>query len=353
VAGAGDDVHVAVAELFGRLADAGDERRIEGDRIEMADGLDAQPTPSAAADFGAFASIAGAHAVELGLLGRADVDGEDHVPGRTLRELGENFTWPTPPTAPGCSLHRHFLHHFEDAGHGEAGIDAHVHRRRAGMGFLAGQGEFQPPEALAVGDDADLLVLGLEDRALLDVIFEIGVHLAAPTSSSPTQPMRFSSSPKLLPSMVLAAIGVVERVTPAKTPEASMAGAKRAPSSLVQLVTTIGCLVLMPRSFSCGRLRARQHAEHAVIFAAGRLGIEMAADIDRHRDRVGAGGGSNMVPIWSTPMVRPASSHQRWKRRRPFGVVVGQGLAVVAAGNAGADLRHLHEHVPEPIAEGC
>ena len=29
-----------------------------------------------------------------------------------------------------------------------------------------------------------------------------------------------------------------------------MAGAKRVPSSLVQLVTTMGCLVLMPRSLS-------------------------------------------------------------------------------------------------------
>jgi hypothetical protein len=27
----------------------------------------------------------------------------------------------------------------------------------------------------------------------------------------------------------------------------------------------------------------RQHAEHAVIFAAGRLGVEMRADIDRKR----------------------------------------------------------------------
>ena len=46
------------------------------------------------------------------------------------------------------------------------------------MGFLAGQGEFEPPQALAVGDDADLLVFGFEDRPLLDVIFKLGVHLA-------------------------------------------------------------------------------------------------------------------------------------------------------------------------------
>ena len=46
------------------------------------------------------------------------------------------------------------------------------------MGLPAGQRELQPPQALTVGDDADLLVFGFEDRALLDVIFEIGVYLA-------------------------------------------------------------------------------------------------------------------------------------------------------------------------------
>jgi hypothetical protein len=58
---------------------------------------------------------------------------------------------------------------------------------------------FDPAQALAVGDDADVLALGLQDRALLDVQLEEGVHLAAPTSSSPFQPMRSSSSPKRLP----------------------------------------------------------------------------------------------------------------------------------------------------------
>jgi hypothetical protein len=39
-----------------------------------------------------------------------------------------------------------------------------------------------------------------------------------------------------------------------------------------------------------------------------------------------------------------------------FAVLVGQGLAVVAAGNAGPDLGHLHERVPQPVgvdAEVC
>ncbi len=36
---------------------------------------------------------------------------------------------------------------------------------------------------------------------------------------------------------------------------------------------------------------AGEHAEHAVIFAAGRLGVEMRADIDGQGVRIGAGAG--------------------------------------------------------------
>ena len=74
--------------------------------------------------------------------------------------------------------------------------------------------------------------------------------LRLPTGSSPSQPMRFSSSPKRLPLASTRSFAQSSSWTPAKTPEASMAGAKRVPSSFVQLVTTIGCFVLMFRSFS-------------------------------------------------------------------------------------------------------
>ena len=74
--------------------------------------------------------------------------------------------------------HGHLLHLFENAGGGKAGIDAHGHRRGAGVGFLAGQRHFQPPQALAMGDNADLFAFRLQDRTLFDVIFEIGVHFA-------------------------------------------------------------------------------------------------------------------------------------------------------------------------------
>ena len=77
------------------------------------------------------------------------------------------------------------------------------------MRLAAGQREFQPPQALTVGSDADLLVLGFEDRALLDVIFEIGVHLARADGliTDPADALQLIAKGFALG--VLAAIGIV------------------------------------------------------------------------------------------------------------------------------------------------
>ena len=88
--------------------------------------------------------------------------------------------------------------------------------------------------------------------------------MRAPTGSSPFQPIRSSSSPKRLAVGVGALIGVVLVDAPRRRRrDASIAGAKRAPSSLVQLVTTIGCFVRMPRSFSDAHDLQRRRARRA------------------------------------------------------------------------------------------
>jgi hypothetical protein len=48
-------------------------------------------------------------------------------------------------------------------------------------------------------------------------------------------------------------------------------------------------------------------------------------------------------------MVSPAPRTSVLNKCRPFVVIVGQRLAIVAAGYAGPDLRHLHEAVPQPV----
>ena len=134
------------------------------------------------------------------------------LPGSTLRELGEKFTCPTPPTASGwlsiatvCTISMM-----------RAMARPALTRMFIGVepvwASLPVRVNSQPPQALAVGDDADLLVLGLEDRALLDVVFEIGVHLARADLfvADPADALQLVA--EVLAVRVRAAIGVVERV---------------------------------------------------------------------------------------------------------------------------------------------
>ena len=90
--------------------------------------------------------------------GRHDVD----QVGLDL-DAADGATWAPPSSAVEIAHERH------DLGGDEAGIVAHAHRRRAGVGRLAGGRYFGPRDALHALDDADVDALVLEDRALLDV----------------------------------------------------------------------------------------------------------------------------------------------------------------------------------------
>jgi hypothetical protein len=61
--------------------------------------------------------------------------------------------------------------------------------------------------------------------------------------------MRVSSSPKVRPSSSLKDNTQSTSNTPAKAPEATIGGVKRAPSSLDQLTISMGRVVSIPRAF--------------------------------------------------------------------------------------------------------
>ena len=70
--------------------------------------------------------------------------------------------------------------------------------------------------------------------------------------------------------------------TPANTPDATIAGAKREPSSLVQITTSTGCsrldAVIVERA---DHFEPAEHAVDAVEAAAGRLRVGVRAGDDR------------------------------------------------------------------------
>ena len=106
------------------------------------------------------------------------------------------------------------------------------------MRLVADRG-LRPAHALDAGDDADLLGLGFEDRTLLDVQLEERRQRMGAAALRPAIADRLERLAEADPG----AVGPrrLSRVnTPPNTPDAIIAGAKREPSSLVQLMTSIG-----------------------------------------------------------------------------------------------------------------
>ena len=203
-----------------------------------------------------------------------------------------------------------------------------------------------------MGDDADILALGFEDRPLLDVQFEESVHFARADLLVALPADALQLVAELLALGVGAIVGPVE-IVDAGEDARSQHGRGKA-----------GALLIGPVGDDDGVLRLdveiveraddfqpAEHAQDAVIAPARRLRVEVAADIDRQRPRVGARAhgehGAHLV-----------DAHRQPRRLAPvpeqvaaFAVFVGQGLAVVAARDARADLGHfLYEsHSRSPL----
>ena len=112
------------------------------------------------------------HRVELSLSGERMSTVKTACPAMMLREFGIELHLADRADGVRLVVHRDLVHHLDDRAPCRARRCALGHRRRAGMRLLAGQRELQPSQALAVGDDADVDALVLEDRPLLDMQFE-------------------------------------------------------------------------------------------------------------------------------------------------------------------------------------
>jgi hypothetical protein len=219
------------------------------------------------------------------------------------------------------------------------------------VAFLAGHGAFNPAQALAVGDDADILAFGFQDRTLLDMEFEEGFHWAFADGLRALEADPFQLVAEFQARRIFAVVGPVLVQHPGENAGGEHSGGETG-ALLVGPVGDHDGVAGLDLALVQGAddLQAAQHAQHAVVFSAGRLGIEMRADIDWQRIRVGALApgehGAHLVDAHGQPLGLAPFGEQA----PPGGVVIGQGLAVVAAGDAGADLCHLHQAVPQPVA---
>ena len=199
-------------------------------------------------------------------------------------------------------------------------------------------------------DDADVDAFVFEDRPLLYVQLEEGLHLALADRFVALPADALQLVAETLAFLVLAIVGVVLGMDAGE--HAGCQHRRRVTRAL--LVRPVGDDDRMPGLDVEVVQRAddfepAEHAEHAVILAAGRLRVEMRADIDRQRIRVGAFAAGKHRAHLVDAHGEPGRLAPFLEEMPPLAVFVRQRLAIVAAGDAGADLRHLHRRIPQTV----
>ena len=179
------------------------------------------------------------------------------------------------------------LQHFAQA---QACIFAHLHRRRAGMCFFAGQCYLQPPQPLAMSDDANVLVLNLKDRALFDMQLKhrMDFALADRLIALPANTLQLID--EFLAFGVRAFIGPILLMHTGENAGSKHCRRKTRAFFIGPVDHDDRALCLDIGVVQCAHdFKSAKHTEHAVIFAACRLRVEMAAHIDRISIRIFAG----------------------------------------------------------------
>ncbi|KAG1240192.1 hypothetical protein G6F68_017901 [Rhizopus microsporus] len=115
-----------------------------------------------------------------------------------------------------------------------------------------------------------------------------------------------------------------------------MTGTKREPSSLVQMANSSGA-------------SARQHPVTAVELAARGLRVDMAARHDRRKIVVAPGAAREDVAHLVHSHAEARVAHPSRHQVAALAIQGGQCQAAVAALGRGANLRQVHQRLPQPL----
>ena len=250
VSGAGDDVHGRQATVGGALAHLADQVGIEGRGPEILHVLQFHLDMVGRRHVLAGLAQRLVHAGERGFVLVAQVGRHAHLSGDDVARAGMGVQLAHRASAMrlvGVGDADHRLHQV--AGRQQR-VATDRHGRGAGVHFHAGHDDVVPAQAQRSGDHAHDLFLVLQDRALLDVRLEIGVHRTAAhrVRAGVADGLQFVAHRQ--------ALGVAggqrgfQRELPANTPDPIITGTKREPSSLVQMATSSGASVCTPASLS-------------------------------------------------------------------------------------------------------
>ena len=349
--GAGYDVAMRITKTLCGPADGPDTAVIEFNRIEFSGLLDLHLETDFLADLGGASAQPCFHIVDHLLLGVAEINGKHDLARNDVARVRIDVAMADSANRKRGVRPGDFVDKLCDPRHAKAGIDPLRHRGRSGMRFLACQRDLKPVQPLPVGDDADIDILILEDRALFDMKLEEGGKPAGADLlvTDPADPLELAAN--RLAGGVRPAIGPVQRVHAGKYARRH----HRRRETRAFLVRPVDHLDRVARLDAglvqrADDLQPGQHPEDAVVFSTGRLRVEMASHHHRRQRRVsalapGEHGAHLVEPHFKAFRLAPCLIETP-----PLGILVCQRLAVVAAGDAGADLRHLHQRIPQPVA---
>src|SRR5689334_3777577 len=174
-----------MAGFLRRPADGGDAAGVEGDGRRVPDAVDLVREVVAGAGRGDRLADLGLDGVDDGGFRVADVDREpDLARDDVARRPGDADVADRDDGVRGVTA-RDLVHRGDGLGGRDQRVLARRHRGRAGVALLAGDRDIEPADALAAGDDADHLALGLEHRALLDVQLEVALPVLRSTGQRP------------------------------------------------------------------------------------------------------------------------------------------------------------------------
>ena len=279
-----------------------------------------------------------------------EIDGEKHLAGNDVAAVRLVLDEADGANRVGRMIARDRVDALDHAGGAKERILAQPHRRRAGMRLLAGDRDLVPAHALHALDDADHAAFVFEDRALLDVQLEHGAEFAHAGFLAALVADAAEFFAEALAVAIFTRIGEFGR-------EHSGENARRQHRRRVARAFLVGPVDDLDRRVGlvagfvqrAHRLQRAEDAERTVKFAAGRLGVEMRAHGNRREIVVLAGAACEHVADFVN---RDRAAERLAARLEPvtyLPVEVGQREAANAALRRCADLRRLHQRVPEPL----
>ena len=171
--GAADDVHVVVVQGIGRAAHAGHAVGVEDAGRKAHHLFDGHLALALGSQLRKRAAHGGVHRIQPRLREVAKIHAELDLAGDHIAGVGQHLQMADGAAPVRCLVQRDAVDGIDHAGSGQHGVMAQVHRRGAGMRVHAGDGYVIPLLAQRAADDANRLVIGFEDRALLDMRLKV------------------------------------------------------------------------------------------------------------------------------------------------------------------------------------